>query len=79
MKARVGFVKRVVYEVELTPEEYCNARAQPNACEDFHKKVFSEGTIVSTFEEWKDVTTEDFVELEKFFEEVLTSLKNQMV
>ena len=68
MKVKVKVVEEMVYEIDLEPKAYLHARACLQTNDSLHELVLTKGKIVDCSRSWKSIDTEDFDELEKFFD-----------
>lgn len=68
MKIRVTEIQEITYELDVTPERYCEARAQLSTCETFHGLVYWKGKIVNTTHKWESIHSLEPEKLEEFFD-----------
>ena len=68
MKIKVKVIEEVTYELDVTPEEFCHARAYFSTNETFHDKVLTEGKIVDLSRTWEKIINMEPEKLEEFFD-----------
>lgn len=71
MKVRVKAIEEIVYEIDVSPEEYCEARARLSTANDFHEKILWSGKVWDLSRTWKSIypaTKQDENELNDFLD-----------
>ena len=68
MKVKLKVVEEITYEVELTPKQYCYAKAYLQSNDSLHELVLTKGKIVDCSRSWKSIETDDHEELANFFD-----------
>lgn len=68
MKIRVKVIEETTYELDVTPEEFCIARAYFSENQEFHDRVLIEGKIMDLSRTWEKIINMEPEKLEEFFD-----------
>lgn len=71
MKVRVKAIEEIIYEIDVSPEEYCKVRAELSRANDFHEKILCLGKTWDLSRTWKSIypaTEKDANELNDFLD-----------
>lgn len=68
MKVQVKVIEETTYELDITPEEYCEVHAYFPGSEAFCDKVLTDGKIADLSRTWLKLINLEPEKLEKFFD-----------
>lgn len=68
MKVQVKVIEETTYELDITPEEYCEVHAYFPGSEAFRDKVLIDGKIADLSRIWLKLINLEPEKLEKFFD-----------
>lgn len=68
MKVKVKVIEEITYELDITPEEYCEVHAYFSDSEAFRDKVLTDGKMIDLSRTWLKLINLEPEKLEEFFD-----------
>ena len=69
MKIQIKVIEEATYELDITPEEYCEVHAHFPGSEKFRDKVLADGKIADLSRTWLKLINLEPEKLERFFDD----------